>query len=472
MGKKPPDPAPPDPSVFESDIGSEVEITSISNLPLPSSTPKKRKVGDLPKNESPQASIPVESVVPPLVTLYPTSAKAPFIVYVQNNTPGHSLHPLDFGKFLGKKPLGISPGGIRSEGRFRICVEFTSALNANKFINSIDFLSAKKFKAYIPSFNVSRMGLVRGIPTDLSEDELISELIIPASSGKVIKTRRLNFKDRSSEAIVWKPSQTVVLTFEGQTLPSHVYLFHNSLPVEMYSFPTIQCFNCCRFGHSKISCRSSPRCFKCAESHLADQCPSPSNPPTCVNCSGSHTAINPSCPELSRQKNIKSYMASNSVSYFHASKIIAPSKKSFAEVTSQPLLSQISTPSNLSYRKTVLTKSASRPIKTPGYDQSSHNAQLLFPNGNKSSLFPQNPVFSNSNNSSNCSDFNPDSNANSLHNNISNDNSSFIQTLLMLLISIINNNNSLPSNAASLLSSLYSLLPNGCPSSSSSAVEL
>lgn len=73
-------------------------------------------------------------------------------------------------------------------------------------------------------------------------------------------------------ATVWKPSQTVVITLDGQCLPSRVSMCYNSLQVSAHNFPTIQCYLCCRFGHTKDKCRSAPRCFRCGNNHGGDAC--------------------------------------------------------------------------------------------------------------------------------------------------------------------------------------------------------
>lgn len=453
---KPPDP-PPDPPE-----GENVEISDSESVILTSTKKRKFSPTSPIKHDSPSTSqSPPALPQHPPTNFYSPHSRGPYIVYAQKTEQGKTIHPLEFGKFLSNsKNLSIKPGGVKAEGRFRISVEFLSGSAANSFIKNIFISSNSKFKAYIPTFNVTRMGLVRGISTDLSIAEILSSLSTPQHIGNPIKARRLNYKDSSEGTISWKPSQSVVITFEGQSLPSHIYLFFNSLPVEMYTYPTTQCFNCCRFGHTKAACRSQPRCFKCGENHPADQCPSSSSP-KCFNCSGSHSAINSSCPEQSRQKNIKISMASQNLSFLQASKLFPPVKKSFAEVlssnsSSNPFPSSTTTSS----RSTKFTYKNPISKPTPGYDQHQHNSLLLNPNG--SSL---------SNATNGCANNYYPSSMNSLKlsEKLSQDNSSFIQTLIMLLIDLISSQNNLPSNAASIISTLKSFIQNdssGCQNTS------
>lgn len=77
-----------------------------------------------------------------------------------------------------------------------------------------------------------------------------------------------------------------------------------SVQVESYrSSNPAQCFKCQRFGHSSLYCGYAPRCVKCAENHLAQDCPlSKEASPKCINCSGDHTANYKKCPALLKIK--------------------------------------------------------------------------------------------------------------------------------------------------------------------------
>lgn len=59
----------------------------------------------------------------------------------------------------------------------------------------------------------------------------------------------------------------------------------------------IQCQRCQNFGHSKTYCNHQPRCVKCSESHLTENCQKPNDqPPKCVLCEGQHPASYRGCP--------------------------------------------------------------------------------------------------------------------------------------------------------------------------------
>uniref|UniRef100_A0A2H1WTA9 SFRICE_039414 n=1 Tax=Spodoptera frugiperda TaxID=7108 RepID=A0A2H1WTA9_SPOFR len=165
------------------------------------------------------------------------------------------------------------------------------------------------------------MGIVSDVPVEWTEDEIMNNVRVSTGCGVVIKARRMNRKVTSPNGTEWKPTQTVVLIFDGQTLPKKVFCFYSALPVELYSYSTIQCFNCCRFGHTRTLCRSKPHGFRCGQDHPGDGCQISEIDAHCVNCNGNHFANYNSCPELGRQKSIKALMAERSISYAEASQV-------------------------------------------------------------------------------------------------------------------------------------------------------
>lgn len=77
-----------------------------------------------------------------------------------------------------------------------------------------------------------------------------------------------------------------------------------------------QCKNCCEFGHGAQGCFNNPKCWRCAESHKAEDCINlydavtqlPKNKVDtkdlkCLFCKGNHTALNKDC--LERKKMIE-----------------------------------------------------------------------------------------------------------------------------------------------------------------------
>lgn len=58
-----------------------------------------------------------------------------------------------------------------------------------------------------------------------------------------------------------------------------------------------QCHNCQLYGHTRNGCHHKPRCVKCGENHLTEDCSKDRNSPAkCALCSGDHTANYKGCP--------------------------------------------------------------------------------------------------------------------------------------------------------------------------------
>ncbi|CAK1597680.1 unnamed protein product [Parnassius mnemosyne] len=170
---------------------------------------------------------------------YSNTDNAPFIVHVSKRvddlSTGVVLKPIKFGHFLYHNNIkNVVSDGVKRIGRNRISVEFKSAADANCFIEN-PALAGAKYDTVIPSYNVTRMGIVRQVPVEWTLEELISSIEVPAGFGSIIKARRFNRKSvNENQSTVWIPSQTVVLTFSGQKLPSNIYCFFTSMPVKPY----------------------------------------------------------------------------------------------------------------------------------------------------------------------------------------------------------------------------------------------
>jgi hypothetical protein len=324
---------------------------------------------------------------------YQPSDAAPFTVHVQrlqvSPNDGVTLHPITLGRTLKQNNInGIVNGSLKRIGRNKVSLSFQKFDQANSFLENDNFKKLN-YKMFIPTFSVTRMGLVRGVPSEWSEEDIQENVSLPIGCGPILKVRRLNRRIITDGGPQLKPTESVVLTFDGQVLPKRIFLCYTALSVETYIFPTIQCYKCCRFGHVKINCRAtSPRCYKCGQTgHSGESCSVEEDNISCCLCQGAHFATSKSCLEFSRQKAIKESMAKSCVSYAEASKLHPPIlKMSYADalLTSnsissstagpQPEYSTSKHPQVNSYKKTVFIKSKSPPKLDKGYDRVAHNS--------------------------------------------------------------------------------------------------
>lgn len=387
---------------------------------------------------------------------YTQDDHGPFIVHVTKTdsdpTTGSNIRPIKFGQLLHHNNVrGIVKDGVKGLSRRKICVEFKTADDANQFV-ACQFMKNHKYAAIIPTYNITRMGLVRGVPVDWSLDEFVESLEIPEGYGIVLKARRLNRKNIVNGNTNWVPTQTVVLTLSGQKLPNRIYSFHTSMVVETYQLPTIQCHNCCRFGHVKAQCRSEPRCYRCAQKHTGESCKVEEEKATCLLCSGGHFATDRNCPEHIRQRRIKQLMSQDGISYMEASALTPKSRRPYNDVAKEVRTSFLASMSpsqspykpvsptqvSNSYKKTVTLNPRSRPTLPQGYDRQAHQAII----SDIPSIMPNGCALQNQTPSS------------------INDNDQLIETCLSMITVILSKfNDSLPSNVASKLNALFNALP-------------
>lgn len=413
-----------------------------------------------------QQEQPQESArVPVGRTSYQASDAAPYVVHVQKNYSGNdntTLHPITFGRCLKKNGInGIVNGSLKRIGRNRISISFVNYSDANAFIAKKN-IADEGYKVFIPTFNVTRMGVIRGVPTDWSDEDVLANITVPIGCGPIIKIRRLRRKVVVDGNRTFENTGTVVVTFDGQILPSRVYMCYTALPVSLYIYPTVQCFNCCRYGHVKSQCRSTPRCYKCGQGHSGDSCNLDEDDYWCCLCKGNHEATNKKCLEFSRQKSIKETMSKSCISYMEAVKLHPViDKQSYADALLKTASTSSSTntaQSNLSqskidtvqhsYRKTVFLKPRSPTKLSKGYDIAAHNELV------KSPTLPKNlPVYDNTQKGD--------------------DNKMKIPDIIQALIQLLSQSKTLsPSNVALVIDELYQISNNNGSKSQSNSVEL
>lgn len=68
------------------------------------------------------------------------------------------------------------------------------------------------------------MGVVSGVPVDMSEEDAMIYITVPIGCGKILKVRRINRKSLKDGIPEWKATETCVITFDGQVLPKSFLL--------------------------------------------------------------------------------------------------------------------------------------------------------------------------------------------------------------------------------------------------------
>lgn len=134
--------------------------------------------------------------------------------------------------------------------------------------------------------------VLRGIPTDISTEEVKEELTTMGFHPKEVYRMKMN-KER-------KPIPLILLL-----IPKNENEIFNiskvmGLSIRVESLKnkskTNQCHNCQQYGHGQSNCRAPPKCLQCAGDHHTTTCTKPRDEPaTCCNCGGSHPANYSGC---------------------------------------------------------------------------------------------------------------------------------------------------------------------------------
>ncbi|GFX25127.1 uncharacterized protein TNCV_2753021 [Trichonephila clavipes] len=153
---------------------------------------------------------------------------------------------------------------------------------------------------------------------------------------KVCDVRRITIR-RDGQVLNTKH---LILTFSTLDLPQTVKMAYIRCPVRPYIPNPLRCFQCQRFGHSKV-CRGQPTCSRCAEvGHDSAECKAKER---CVNCKGDHSSFSRSCPTWILEKEITAVKIKNKISYPEGRRVVSSrtpvSGKSYASATSKTYVS-------------------------------------------------------------------------------------------------------------------------------------
>ncbi|KYN17765.1 hypothetical protein ALC57_09954 [Trachymyrmex cornetzi] len=243
----------------------------------------------------------------------------PFIIFVKRtmdcNGGDSRLDPVSVARVM-TRIANDKITEVKSSGRNKVAVHFNDRATANKVL-SHPLLKESGLSASIPAFRILRTGVVKNVPLDISENDILNHFTSPY---KIVSAKRLNvrmFKDGESTFV---PSRTILVKFRGQCLPRSVTYLHVSFPVMPYFPRVLMCFSCLRYGHVSSDCKSKPRCARCgSQKHpTVEDCPRDQLPPICCNCGGQHLPSFSGCPTYVRHKQIYAYATIENLSYSDA----------------------------------------------------------------------------------------------------------------------------------------------------------
>ncbi|KAH7955654.1 hypothetical protein HPB52_002797 [Rhipicephalus sanguineus] len=159
--------------------------------------------------------------------------------------------------------------------------------------------------AYEPRPNNCGVGVIKGVPTDLDQQDIFSALL---QRAPVKSVRRLG------------ASENVRIVFATESAPEHVILGYTRYRVYKYIESPRECSKCQRFGHVAGTCRLQARCSRCGGNHERSSCGT--EEPQCPNCKKKHESTSPRCRVLRKEKEIHNYKKNNNVGYSSAKAVV------------------------------------------------------------------------------------------------------------------------------------------------------
>lgn len=293
---------------------------------------------------------------------YEAGDEGPYILFVQGaNEEGEGIeriHPMALGNMFKKlhPEIANKMSNIYKNGKNRLKLVMKDIQSANILATS-EKMKEKGFLVYIPKFYVTKQGIIKGVFTELSEEEIMKDIELPLelqyTKVRVISVKRFNRKFNDA----WIPTETVQVTFRAQQLPTHITLHYVRCKVEAFIPRVLQCSKCLRYGHPVKSCKSKKaRCNTCGgDDHDIHDC-TVLPPPKCIHCEGSHNSYvdnpkNNNCPEYKKQVEIK--------------KIMTLENKTFLEARGALRKSYASKITNNSNNKNITNSNPSTPVPQP-----------------------------------------------------------------------------------------------------------
>lgn len=190
-----------------------------------------------------------------------------------------------------------------------LCLHFSSRDDANNFTKQ-DFLGKSGYEAYIPAYYRSVVGVIKGVPVDLTANEIFDAI---SNNENILKIERMTRKLKNGHRDY---SLNIKVTFNLTILPKRVSIYHGLEKVEPYIQSVLQCMGCLSYGHQIYACKAQNRakCLRCgSEDHEKSECTA--SRPSCAHCKGEHEANFKECVERKRQENIKILMSGKNLSY-------------------------------------------------------------------------------------------------------------------------------------------------------------
>lgn len=162
---------------------------------------------------------------------------APYRVYVEKVDRNEKINKFSLGSLLKKDHnYDGSVTEMKDLGKNKIIMFFNGMTKANLMVTE-KVLREKGYKAYIPRHLVSISGVLTGIPTEITNNEILEAI---ECSRKIISVYRLSRHVEGNKV----PTNRVSITFRASQLPEKIKLFCTSCKVYPFIRKIQFCTNC------------------------------------------------------------------------------------------------------------------------------------------------------------------------------------------------------------------------------------
>ncbi|GFT94153.1 nucleic-acid-binding protein from transposon X-element [Trichonephila clavipes] len=194
---------------------------------------------------------------------------------------------------IGNLCSNTSLQGRFENGKLRV---FPTSAEEHRIIQK--FVSDKKMRSHTfeMAHNKQLKVVLRGLPTDYNQEELMSELTTLGFKPNHISLLR-NRKTNTNMplflvTLLRNPENKGIFNIKN------IGFFRVSVePLNKSTLPP-QCYRCQEFFHHSRFCTRAPKCLKCSGGHLTSECTKSAKAPAkCANCSGPHPANFSGCPK-------------------------------------------------------------------------------------------------------------------------------------------------------------------------------
>lgn len=201
---------------------------------------------------------------------------------------------------------------MKQISRSKIMVVLNSYSKANLLVETINNENGI-YTAYIPKHVVCISGVIAGIPTEITTEQIKADL---ECDVPVFDVYRLNRYEEGRKV----PSTRVSITFRASLLPEKVRLFCCVTRVQPFVQKVVFCQRCLRFNHKADNCKGYKRCQKCTERHdTEEEFEECSKKVRCLYCKAhTHATGSQACDEHKRQQQIKAAMSRRNLSFAEA----------------------------------------------------------------------------------------------------------------------------------------------------------